>query len=83
MIEGGTLTSDTVGSASAACPAGTVVLGGGYQIDFVDDDASGWPDVDVFWNYPIGGQRGWRAAALNNENEDLLLTVFALCAAVD
>lgn len=62
---------DSVANATVACPDGTVVLGGGAQID---GDQTAIQQSLKFEN-------GWRAGALNNDAEQRTLTIQAYCLA--
>jgi hypothetical protein len=56
-------------SASAACPAGWVVTGGGFSADS--------PDVYIYSQLPEGN--GWSASGKNYGSADHSLTVYAIC----
>jgi hypothetical protein len=56
------------GSATAACPSGSVVVGGGYA-----------SSVDMLvYNHSMSGN-GWRAYAKNNAGSNKLLNAYAVC----
>jgi len=56
------------GSAVAACPAGAVVVGGGYAAN---------PDVTFYTQYKYGN--GWRGDARNTSGAAKQITVYAVC----
>jgi hypothetical protein len=64
-----TLAAGSDDYAVATCPAGSVVVGGGY--DATD------PDVTFYVQYKYGN--GWRGYAKNNSGSSRQITVFAVC----
>lgn len=67
--------------AGTFCPAGDVVLGGGYRIT-PDNLISSRDNVHVYESAPAGGSTAWSVSAGNENtgNESVTLTVFATCA---
>lgn len=63
-----------------ACPRDHRVLGGGYSVRFVDQSLRDEPSVLVVRDVPAAFQSGWEVEARNLEYEDVMLTVYALCA---
>jgi hypothetical protein len=65
------------GSATANCPTGSVVLGGGWSVATGDD-----PDFFVKQSAPIGPPlTGWNVIARNTGNDHTITTyVWAICA---
>jgi hypothetical protein len=55
----------------ADCPAGKVVLGGGYDTN---------RGVEVVGTYPVGGGRSWWVGAWNSNQYLASVTAFAVCA---
>jgi hypothetical protein len=67
----------TSGFATATCPIGTTVVGGGYTLDFGPGAAPA-----VYHNIPIGGT-GWNAGVQNMNaagGANVSVTAFARCA---
>jgi hypothetical protein len=70
--------------ADATCPAGTIIVGGGYQIG----SGTGSASLSVGLNRPfintLSGESSWRARAVYHDGvpDTLPLTPFALCAAI-
>jgi hypothetical protein len=56
------------------------VLGGGYTAFFVEE--TGRPEIMTWENAPLPGQSGWRVGIKNYSTDEVLLTVYALCASI-
>jgi hypothetical protein len=63
-----TITAGNSGSSHVACPADTILTGGGFSAD---------ADIPISYSYRDGN--GWMAAATNTTSSDQSLTVDALC----
>jgi hypothetical protein len=60
--------------ATAFCPIGTVVLGGGAESNAVDQR------VNLNSSFPLSGGNGWRTSMNNGSPSDQFVTTFAICA---
>jgi hypothetical protein len=72
------LAASSIGTGTAACPTGTVVLSGGY--DFTGGDLQQTLANDVLYDKPTSGQGGWHVQVWNRSSSTGTLVVFALCA---
>jgi hypothetical protein len=69
----------TLNSVSVLCPAGKILLGGGYYVTGLDVSVLG--RVVVYQSSPMGGIPGWSAASVAREDpgSNWTVTVYAIC----
>jgi hypothetical protein len=65
-----TIPPNLSGGTTVACPAGTILTGGGYF-------GSNSPDLFVFYSAPLTD--AWGAYAMNTSSSNLQLTAYAVC----
>jgi hypothetical protein len=63
-----------VGSSVATCPAGSVVIGGGWT-----GESSPSPDATVGYDFPLGNNR-WQVVMTNNSMLTSSFHAVAICA---
>ena len=72
------------GTAIATCPAGLKVISGGYNTTVPTGSQAEASDIQIFSSM-FTGLTGWSVKAKNSAHPDsasLILTVYAICAAV-
>src|SRR5581483_1040483 len=79
VTQGMTVPPDAIKTATANCPAGTRVLGGGVATSSAYDT-----NTHILNDAPSGAATGWYATIWNNAGANLTITyyVWAICAAV-
>jgi hypothetical protein len=79
-----TLIRQETGTAIATCPAGLRVISGGYNTTLPDGSKADASDIQIFSSM-FSGLTGWSVKAKNSAHPNdasLILTVYAICAAV-
>jgi hypothetical protein len=66
--------SGTTGTATASCPSGSEVIGGGFIIVHGNDDL-----VDAYGSAPLTDLSGWRTIVDNNSSADADIEAYAVC----
>jgi hypothetical protein len=71
----GTVDVPTEGEATALCPAGAKVTGGGMFFAQLDDN------YDIVDNGPLGDGSGWSVIVANGSADSAFIAAYAVCAA--
>ena len=58
------------------CPAGKLVLSGGYRVEGND------PRVHIVWSTPIDGGPGWYWRIVNDSGGNTPISFYTLCASM-
>ena len=73
--------TDGEGTATASCPSGKTVVGGGFEIV---EDVGDVTSVTKVESRPVGtSPQGWTALVRGNSSDDWHLRAWAICAATE
>lgn len=75
VTDASSFAANTMGTATAVCPAGQVAIGGSFRLN-------GAAGLEMFTNAPASNFSGWTAQAWNASGVSATITAYAYCADV-
>jgi hypothetical protein len=76
-----TLAKHVAGTATAVCPAGKSIIGGGFT-STAPSGSNDDPGLMRVYSSAVSNPTTWSVSALNDASGNLILTAYAICAYV-